>query len=130
MEPFFFKKHSFFIMISIFSKFENFLILANKTSQLRWKRRFLEIISFDAHYIANLPPLAILKKIQNFLRKTYLFLSKITQILNVSRNLDISVASIQRLICYNLAKNIFQWQKVSEVGHYQSASHRFEKGRV
>ena len=44
-----------------FSKFKIFLISAKKPSIQVNKRHFYEIMSFDTHFLANFPPIAILK---------------------------------------------------------------------
>ena len=73
MKTFFFRT----LAISLICpNFEKILIFRQKTSQLRWKTHLQEIISFDMHstanlppFAANLPPLAILKKNQFFEKK-------------------------------------------------------------
>ena len=48
-----------------FSKFENFLTFCNETPQLKWKRHFPEITSFDTHS-TNLLPLPTFENNQVF----------------------------------------------------------------
>ena len=54
------------IKISIFSKFQNFLVFCFflQNLNLGGKKHFRKLIEFDKHSAANLPPLWILKKIQ------------------------------------------------------------------
>ena len=65
-------------------------------------KKTFQIIQFDMHSTADVPPSAILKKIQIFLGKNYF--SRKNQILNVLRNLTILDALWQ--ISYNLLKKI------------------------
>ena len=58
LSPVYFRPPILFKMLfkndeSVFS-IKNFLIFARKTSKLRWKRHFKEIIPFDSHSTANL----------------------------------------------------------------------------
>ena len=67
MKAFFFQKINILHQFVIFPNFEIFRIA--KISQLRSKRQFQEIISFDTHPTENLSPLPILKKNQAFFQK-------------------------------------------------------------
>ena len=60
-----------------FSKLKIFLVLA-ENPQFRWENRHsYEMIPFDTHSAANMPPVTILKKIQVLFDKTHLlFLRK------------------------------------------------------
>ena len=69
------KKYSFFILFSYFSILKTFWLFP-KNSYIRQKKRFKEIMPFDRHSTADLPPLMILKKNQVFSKKTHLFFQK------------------------------------------------------
>ena len=69
-----------------------------------WKTNFHQILSFHTHSTANLPSLAILKKIQYF-QENHLVFEK-TQILTVLRNLYFN--RILRQIYYNLVIRKFE----------------------
>ena len=75
-----------------FPTFKIFWFFAKKTSKIGWKRHFYEILPFDTHSTAILPPLSILKKIQFFSKHPSHFFSKEPQILKVLRYLTVSVA--------------------------------------
>ena len=75
MKTFFFsKKH--FILFSNFSNFQNFPIFCQKNLIIRAERHFKEIIPFDTHSTANLPPLSILKKFKFFSKNPSIFSKK------------------------------------------------------
>ena len=80
---------------------------AKKTSQLRWKRHFSEIRSFDTHSTAYLPPSLILKKFNFFEKKTRFFFQK-TQLSCVFEKSSY-FSRILRQICYNLVIKNFQF---------------------
>ena len=102
MKTFFFsKKH--FIIFSNFSNFQNFLIFCQKTSSVGWERHFYEIIPFDTHSTANLPPLSILKKIQVFFQKNPSIFPEKNPNFERFENSYYS-SRILRQICYNLVK--------------------------
>ena len=70
MNPFFSKKiHSFFIILLIFSNNYTFLIFLPRNFIRGPKRHFKEIIPFDKHSTANLPPLANLRKLKFLFEK-------------------------------------------------------------
>ena len=72
----------------LLSKLETFPDFRQKISiHVKKKTNFYEKISFDTHSTPNLPALPILKK-------TIVVFSKKTQILNVLRNLTISVVVV------------------------------------
>ena len=55
-------------MKTFFFQLKIFYFFSKRTSQLKRKRPFQEIISFDSHSTANLPPLPILMKIRFVLK--------------------------------------------------------------
>ena len=104
MKAFFFQKY-FLHIFSKFSKFEIFLIFfCKKTSQLRWKRHFEEIISFDTHSTEKLTPLSISKR-TSFFKETQLFNQK-TQLLYVFEK-SYNLSRILRHICHDLQFEIW-----------------------
>ena len=92
-------------IVLIFPNLNFFRFLQKKLSLQTEKRHFYEIISFNTNSTANLSPLLILKKFKFFSKKTSI-LFKNTQILNVLRNLNISI----RQICHNLVVNSFHYK--------------------
>ena len=74
---------------SFFQLYKNFLIFCRKKLIIQ---RFLEIIPFDTHSTANLPPLAILKKLEFFSKKPSIFSKKKPQIFQRFRDSTILVA--------------------------------------
>ena len=84
------KKHSF-VMSSNISQVEIFLIFSAKNFIIRAEKTFLRNHTIRYAFYSKFATLSVLKKIQDFFGKTHLFFRK-TQILNVLRNLTISVA--------------------------------------
>ena len=99
------------------------MIFRQKTSQLKWKRHFQEILSIDTHSTATLPPLVILKKIKFFFAKTHNFFFKKPP--NFERfEKSYYFRRILRQICYNSVKKITvrKCPIISNIGHYQLAN--------
>ena len=80
------------VPLAIFKKKQGFFSKNPSVFQAKPKILTLgEILLFPSHCAAYLLPSAIAKKLNIFFRKSHLFFKK-SQILNVSRNLTISVA--------------------------------------
>ena len=89
MKRFFSKKLSASSFVK-FSNLKNFWFSA-KTSQLRWKRPFEQMISFDTHSTANLQPSPILKKNQGFFVRNPAGFQKLNFRSTYLRNLTLSI---------------------------------------
>ena len=77
----FFNALPFSIRFSNFFNFKNFFqFFTKKILQLRWKRRFYEIISFDTPSTAISSPLTGLEQFNFFFKKTMYFFKKQSQI--------------------------------------------------
>ena len=118
-EGIFFKKKLIFPNLKIVE------FLLQKTSQLKLKRHFKEIVSFDTHSTASSPFVPILKR-KTFFHKNPL--SKKKQISYVFKK-SYYFSRIVRQICYNLVMKNFKFRIVRTFGHFQLASKREKNAR-
>ena len=78
MNTFFLEKY-FLIYLLIFPNLEIFQFFLQKTSQLKWRKHFYEIMSFDTHSTTNLP-LSILKRFAFWEDESVIFGEKLREI--------------------------------------------------
>ena len=111
MKSLFFKILYCFIIFSNFSILEKFLISSQKTSQLRWKSYFVEIIPFELHSSKKLPHIAPLRKFKDFLRKNPFFSKKTSTFVHFDKFHCFSRILLEN--CYNWVKK-FTFRNVNE----------------
>ena len=104
------------------------LTFCQKNLKIRAEKTFLRN---NTHFTANLPPLAVLEKFKFFWKSPPFFSKKKSQILNVLRNLTISVRILRQIFYKLVGKSFtFRGEQAADVVVNAIGKHRVKKGSI